>query len=149
MNGVENYAFNALTRMAPRLLTLLTLIETALVNQGAGAVSSPPSRAVSFHKGMARMNFSDGSGSIVLQNFTLADGQICVRATLNWGEGVTPGSQAIYPREEFDWPAAAEQIAGAWIAGKPPPVSEAKVTVQESQLEPAAESSAETVEAAG
>lgn len=149
MNGVENSAFNVCTHMAPRLLTLLSLIETALVNNGATAVASPPARAVSFHKGMARMNFADGSGSIVLNNFTLADGQICVRAMLNWGEGVQPGSQSIYPRENFDWPAAAEQIATAWISGTPPPVSERKATVQETQLDPEPETSAEAVEATG
>jgi hypothetical protein len=135
--------------MAPRLLTLLNLVETALVNQGSRTVSVPPARSVSFHKGLARMNFSDGSGSIMLQNFTLADGQICVRATLNWAECSETGTHSIYPRENFDWLGAADQIAGAWMAGKPPPASESKVTVQETQAEPSASAASEPVEAAG
>ncbi|MFT3868639.1 MAG: hypothetical protein QM715_09080 [Nibricoccus sp.] len=133
--------------MAPRLLTLLSLIETALVNQGSTAVAKPPARSVSFHKAMARMNFSDGSGSIMLQNFTLADGQICVRATFAWAESTASGSHAIYPREKFDWLTAADEIAGAWMAGKPPPA--AATTVTETQVDAAIEAGAETVEAAG
>ncbi len=105
--------------MAPRLLTLLGLIETALVNQGSPAVSMPPSRTVSFHKGMARMHFMDDSGSITLQNYTLADGQICVRATFGWSRTTETGTHSIYPREDFDWLAAAEQIATAWLSGRP------------------------------
>jgi hypothetical protein len=135
--------------MAPRLLTLLNLIETALVNQGSSAVASPPARAISFHKGMARMSFTDGSGSIALQNFTLADGQICVRAILNWAESAESGTQSIYPREGFDWLGAADQIAGAWIAGKPPPVTAPRVTVEEKQAEPETDSSSEVVAATG
>lgn len=135
--------------MSPRLLTLLNLIETALVNQGSTAVTKPPARAVSFHKGMAKMNFLDGSGAIVLQNFTLADGQICVRATLSWAESTETGSHSIYPREHFDWLAAADQIAEAWMAGKPPPAETASVTMQETQLEPSASSVAASEAAAG
>lgn len=135
--------------MAPRLLTLLHLIETALVNQGSTAVSKPPARSVSFHKAMARMNFADGSGSIMLQNFTLADGQICVRATFNWADCTEAGSHAIYPREGFDWPTAADQIASAWMTGKPPPAATVKVTVQESQDDSLAGNPPEAVQAAG
>ncbi len=63
------------------------------------------------------MTFTDGSGSILLQNFTLADGEICVRATLVWEGRTTEGSHAIYPRENFDWFTAADQIANVWLAG--------------------------------
>jgi hypothetical protein len=118
--------------MAPRLLTILTQIETALVNQGSVSVSTPPSRSVSFHKGLARMVFADGSGSIVLQNFVLADGQICIRANFSWRGSNDAGTTSVYPREGFDWLAAADQIAVAWMAG---PKTSAQVTetrVQES-----------------
>jgi hypothetical protein len=104
--------------MAPRLLTLLNHIETAFSNRGSPSVSVPPLRTINFHKGMARMTFADGSGSILLQNFTLADGEICVRAVFSWGDSASTGSHSIYPRELFDWPAAADQIAGAWINGQ-------------------------------
>lgn len=104
--------------MAPRLLTLLNLLETALANRGAHAVATPPLRTVSFHKGLARMNFTDDSGSILLQNFTLADGQICVRAVFSWAGNPETSSVSIYPREDFDWFGAADQIASAWLAGQ-------------------------------
>lgn len=104
--------------MAPRLLTLLTQIENALSSQGSRAVASAATRSVNFHKGLARMNFSDGSGSILLQNFTLADGQICVRAVFSWEGSATTATQSVYPRESFDWLAAADQLATAWLAGQ-------------------------------
>jgi hypothetical protein len=78
---------------------------------------------VSFHKGMARMNFADGSGSVMLQNFTLADGQICVRAVFTWADTAEAGTYSIFPRDSFDWTVAADQIAAAWLAGKPKPVA--------------------------
>lgn len=117
--------------MAPRLLTLLSLIETALVNQGSRAVVVAPTRSVSFHKGMARMSFSDGSGSILLQNFTLADGQICVRAILSWAGVTETGTHSIYPRDGFDWLGAAEQISTAWLAKQPLPVAGNPVAVRD------------------
>ena len=114
--------------MAPRLLTLLNQIEIALSNREAPAVSKPPLRSVNFHKGMARANFADGSGSILLQNFTLADGQICVRAVFSWEGSADTGSHSIYPRENFDWFTAADQIASAWLAGQPVVPSSAEAT---------------------
>ncbi|MFT3783356.1 MAG: hypothetical protein QM790_15200 [Nibricoccus sp.] len=121
--------------MPPRLLTLLGLIETSLVNQGSRAVANPPSRAISFHKGVARMTFADGAGAIMLQNFTLADGQICVRAVFSWGAETEAGNYSIYPRDNFDWHAAADQIANAWLSGKPLPESSTPVqSVTESSV---------------
>jgi hypothetical protein len=104
--------------MAPRLLTLLSHIENALANHGSHAVASPVSRSVNFHKGLARIIFKDGSGSIHLQNFTLADGEICVRAVFSWEGKKDTGTLSVYPRESFDWLAAADQIASAWLTGK-------------------------------
>jgi hypothetical protein len=66
------------------------------------------------------MSFNDGSGAILLQSFTLADGQICVKAMLEWSGAVQPGVQAIYPKEDgFNWPGAACRIAEAWLDGPP------------------------------
>lgn len=106
--------------MSPRLLTLLNHIETALANHGSRAVGAPPLRTMNFHKGMARMTFTDGSGSILLQNFTLADGQICVRAVFSWEGRAETAMFSIYPREDFDWLGAADQIATAWFGGQTP-----------------------------
>jgi hypothetical protein len=54
--------------MAPRLLSLLSKIETALTEQGASIVARPMQRSVSYHKGLARLAFADG-GAIALQSF--------------------------------------------------------------------------------
>jgi len=129
--------------MAPRLLTLLTHIENALTSHGSSAVASPAVRSVSFHKGLARITFSDGSGSIHLQNFTLADGQICVRAVFSWTGSADTGTQSVYPRESFDWQAAADQLATAWLAGQSA-VAAAVQTPAETEASPR-----ESVEATG
>ncbi|MFO1450520.1 MAG: hypothetical protein U1F61_20340 [Opitutaceae bacterium] len=103
--------------MAPRLLSLLSKIETALIEQGATIVARPMQRSVSYHKGLARLAFADG-GAIALQSFTLADGQICVKAALSWAG--TEGSviHAIYPHSDsHDWSASAEGVALAWMSG--------------------------------
>lgn len=138
--------------MPPRLLTLLGLIQNALANLGSEAVASPPARSVNFHKAVAQMSFADGSGSIMLQNFTLADGQICVRAVFAWADGLENGTSSIYPRDNFDWLAAADHIAAAWIAGKPQPIVAPPVTQSNPVSAPAeaeASSPAEVVAATG
>jgi len=127
--------------MAPRLLTLLAYIETAFANHGSRAVSVPPSRSVNFHKSLARMIFADGSGSILLQNFTLADGQICVRAEFSWKGTATTSTHSIYPQESYDWLAAADQLATAWLAGQtasPPAVQTPSSEPAEPVMEPVA-----------
>ena len=91
------------------------------------------------------MAFADGSGSILLQNFTLADGQICVRATFSWEGNTDTSSLSIYPREQYDWLAAADQIAAAWLAGQTP----AKPAVQASSPTQEAGPAIEEVAAAG
>jgi len=134
-------AFPAPTLMSPRLLTLLALIESALSNHGSAAVAAPCARSVNFHKGLARMTFADGSGSILLQNFTLADGQICVRAAFSWTGSTATGTLSVYPREAFDWPTAADQLASAWLAGQQPA---AAVAIPAGEPEAARESVAAT-----
>ena len=116
--------------MAPRLLTLLAYIETAFANHGSRAVSVPPSRSVNFHKSLARMIFADGSGSILLQNFTLADGQICVRAEFSWKGTATTSTHSIYPQESYDW------LAGQ--TASPPAVQTPSSEPAEPVMEPVA-----------
>jgi len=131
--------------MAPRLLTLLALIETSLAKHGSRAVASPPSRSVNFHKGLARITFVDGSGSILLQNFTLADEQICVRAVFSWAGSTATGSHSIYPSESFDWSDAGGQIAAAWLAGQ----TAAAVPMPQAPVDTTAAPLVEPVAAAG
>lgn len=103
--------------MAPRLLSFLSQIQTALTEQGAATASQPSQRSVSYHKGLARIVFNDG-GSISLQNFVLADGQMCIKAALLWAGHAEPVIHAIYPRgRAHDWQASAESVALLWVTG--------------------------------
>lgn len=116
--------------MSPRLLSLLSSVESSLSSHGCPAVNIPPARAVNFQKGIARMTFADGAGSLTLQNFTLADGQICVKAEFYWPQTNSMGSCAVYPTpENFDWFGAAVKIAQAWMAG-PTDVRAARVNTE-------------------
>lgn len=99
--------------MAPRLLSLLTLIEAALNELEQGGATS---RLVNYRRGVARMTFVDGRGGVVVQNFALADGQLCVRVELHRG-GVLAGEAVFYPRQTaFDWADEAATIARRWAS---------------------------------
>lgn len=103
--------------MAPRLLSLLSKIESSLAEQRSPAVNQPVQRAVSYQKGLARMTFAAG-GAITLQCFSLADGQMCIKAGLSWPGSDDTVVQAIYPHgKSHDWAASAESVALAWMAG--------------------------------
>ena len=96
----------------------MSAVESSLASHGCPAVGNPPQRSVNFQKGIARMIFADGSGGIALQNFTLADGSICIKAELTWAPVNTVGSVSVYPTpDNFDWFGAAVKISQAWIAG--------------------------------
>ena len=123
--------------MASRLLFLLSLIENVFVLNGSPAVQARTQRTVNFHKGLARIVFGDGSGSILIQSFVLADGQICIKAALGWAGSDATGTHALYPSDDYDWHAAAQKIAQQWEAGIPLP-----------QAAPASENYAEATEPA-
>lgn len=114
--------------MPPRLLSFLSSIEQVLAGDACPSVQTRPRRSVNYQKGIARMTFADGSGSITLQNFTLADGQICIKAEYLWAwPQPTVGSHAIYPStDNFDWFGAAYKVAQGWMAElKPAPTPDA------------------------
>lgn len=118
--------------MAPRLLSLLTSIETALAHRGAAAVKDLPQRTISFHKGIAQITFADGSGSIALQNFTLTDGALCVKAAITWTGSTATASHSIYPNEGFNWMDAADKIAALWMQGLPASAKDDREMISES-----------------
>ncbi len=98
-----------------RLLSFLNLVETTIQNEEPEVVAKQ--RTVNYHKGLASLALSDGS-SIHLQCFHLADGQICLKATIFWRNGGTPGQHSIYPTEEnYNWLTAAYHVMTAWKAG--------------------------------
>lgn len=135
--------------MAPRLLSLLTLIETALANHGVPAVKAPARRSISFHKGLAQMTFSDGSGSILVQNFTLTDGAICVKVVTAWTGVTATGLYSIYPGEGFNWMAAADKIAAMWMEGSAAGATASPEQREQAVAESEPEASAEALAAAG
>ncbi len=103
--------------MPPRLLSLLSLIEAALSGSVQGGVVM---RSANYPEGIARMTFADGGGSIVLRNFLLADGELCVRVDLRRAGTAGAGASVIYPRTgAFDWTTAAAKIARAWCVLAP------------------------------
>lgn len=103
--------------MTTRLLSLLTSVERCLIDQGAQVLAKPAQRSVNYHKGLARLAFADG-GAVSLQSFTLADGQICVKAALTWPQSDATVIHAIYPHDHgHDWEASADAIATVWMAG--------------------------------
>ena len=76
------------------------------------------------------MTFTDKSGSITLQAFTLADGQTCVRAEYLWSNG-KKGGGSVYPSgDNFDWQGASFRLAEGWMDGLPEPGSETAVIVE-------------------
>lgn len=121
--------------MTPRLLSLLTLIETALADAGHGGKTS---RLANYRRGVARLTFADGRGGVLVQNFTLADGRLCVRVELHRAEAAKPGEVVIYPEAPaFDWDAALTQVVRIWIelGSAITPLTEHTAATQEKVLE--------------
>lgn len=110
--------------MPPRLLSILSLVESALGTLECPSVQRPATRVVNFQKGLAKMSLADGSGWILVQNFVLADGEICIRADFGWANTQETGTCSIFPKgDNFDWFGAAAKVAEAWMAGPKLPVS--------------------------
>jgi hypothetical protein len=135
--------------MAPRLLSLLSLIEAQLKQYEAPGISSGLQRTVSFHKGLARLMFCDGSGSILLQGFSLADGQICVKAMITWTGQTVTGTHSIYPTAQFNWLGAADRVAQMWMEGPASPTPAPAVPSTVENQEKPAEAALEGLAAAG
>lgn len=127
-----------------RLLSFLSDIERALVAAGpsveGGAWESQ--RMVNFHHGLARLTVTprpdtpSPGGSIFLQTFSLADGSLCLKATLNW-----KGSEAlqvipVYSTPTLTWSVEASRIAQCWLQG--PPAVNAPTLLGEAELQPLA-----------
>lgn len=121
--------------MTPRLLSLMSSVESSLASHECTSVRNPPERSVNFQKGIARMTFADGSGSIALQNFTLADGAICIKAEFTWAATNAVGSVSVYPTpDNFDWFGAAVKIAQSWLAGAKQKEIESAVVAERERL---------------
>jgi hypothetical protein len=108
-----------------RLLSFLTAIENALQAESpaleGGAWES--NRMVNFHHGLARLTLTPRpgnampAGAIFLQEFILADGSLCLKASLNWkGRDAFP-TLAVYSTPQLNWKLEASRVASTWVEG--------------------------------
>jgi hypothetical protein len=118
--------------MATRLLSFLNDVEQTLLKEAAANMGPTwvASRMVNYHHSVARMTLTPATtddpaqlrGSVFLQGFELADGSLCVKASLNWQGSDTFPVIAVYSQPSVDWRAEASRIASLWLAGPPPAV---------------------------
>lgn len=125
-----------------RLLSFLSEIERAL-NAGSPAVEGgawETQRMVSFHHGMARLTLiarpgAEGpGGSIFLQSFTLADGSLCLKASLGWKGSEAVQVVPVYSTPSLNWQVESARIATAWLQG--PPAANTPTALGEPELQP-------------
>lgn len=113
--------------MSNRLLTLLTRIERAVIANDPSPEGGTweTQRLVNFHQGLARLTLSihsasgvtSAQGLVLLQDFTLADGTQCVKASMSW-EGIEKNSvYSIYSKPSLNWDGEAAQIGSQWLDG--------------------------------
>lgn len=111
-----------------RLLSFLSDIERALIAESpvvdGGAWET--TRMVNFHQGLARLTLKArttdvacAGGTIFLQSFALADGSLCLKASLNWKGSDAFPVLAVYSRPNLNWKLEASRIASTWIEGPP------------------------------
>lgn len=115
--------------MSNRLLSLLTEIERALVanDPAPDGGSWDTMRLINYHQGLARLtlavkspeNVTKSRGSILLQDFALADGSKCMKANLGWEGADSTMVYAIYSKPLMDWSHEARQIAAKWLDSQP------------------------------
>ena len=112
-----------------RLLSFLSDIERALIAESpmvdGGAWET--SRMVNFHHGLARLTLTARpgvelcatGGSIFVQAFVLADGSLCLKASLNWKASDALPVIAIYSTPSLNWKLEASRVASSWLEGPP------------------------------
>lgn len=110
-----------------QLLTFLTEIGEALTKQSVADMGPTwdLSRMVNYHHGLGRMTLippagadaSQARGAIFLQTYNLADGSLCLKATLNWHGTEQISTITVFAKPGLDWRSATKQIASAWLAG--------------------------------
>ena len=112
-----------------RLLSFLSDIERAVVAESPAAEGGvwETARMVNFHHGLARLTLTPRSGTenpfvggvILLQAFSLADGSLCLKATLNWNATESTSVIPVYSTPTLNWKLEASRIASAWLEGVP------------------------------
>jgi hypothetical protein len=126
-----------------RLLSFLSDIEKSLVAESpmveGGAWQT--TRMVNFHHGLARLTLAPRgndlplpTGTIFLQAFALADGSLCLKASLNWKGSEAFPTMAVYSTPNTNWKLEASKIASRWLEGAPATASVA--TTETENLQP-------------
>ena len=125
-----------------RLLSFLNEIERALLAESpvvdGGAWET--TRMVNFHTNLARLSLksrpeaelSVTAGTIFLQSFALADGSLCLKATLNWKDSEAQPVIPVYAVPSLNWKLAASRIASVFLEG---PTMAAVTTLSSSSAE--------------
>jgi hypothetical protein len=113
-----------------RLLSFISDIERAITAESpvvdGGAWET--TRMVNFHHGLARLSLkarpgvemAATHGGIFVQAFVLADGSLCLKASLNWKGSEALPVISVYSTPATKWKLEASRIAMAWIEGPPP-----------------------------
>ena len=126
-----------------RLLSFLSDIERAVIAESpvvdGGAWET--TRMVNFQHGLARLTLTPrasadlplSGGAIFLQAFVLADGSLCLKASLNWKGSEAFPVLAVYSTPTMNWKLEASKIASAWLEGPP---AQASITNAEENLRP-------------
>ena len=106
-----------------RLLSFLSDIERAVIAESPAVDGGAweTSRMVNFHHGLARLTLTARpgvetaavGGSIFLQAFVLADGSLCLKASLNWKGSEAFPVLAVYSTPNLNWKIEASRIASA------------------------------------
>eukprot|EP01035_Chromulina_nebulosa_P049559 gene49559-67299_t len=112
-----------------RLISFLTDIEKALLAESPAVDGGAweTSRMVNFHHGLARLTLTPRPaadlpfppGAIFLQAFALADGSLCLKASLNWRGSEAFPIMSVYSTPTTNWKLEASRIAAAWLEGPP------------------------------
>ena len=117
------------SRIIMRLLSFLNEIDRALLAESpvvdGGAWES--TRMVNFHTNLARLSLKSrpeaelpvAAGTIFLQSFALADGSLCLKATINWKDSEAQSVIPVYGVPSLNWKLAASRIASIFLEGPP------------------------------
>lgn len=126
-----------------RLLSFLSDIERAVIAESPAVDGGAweTSRMVNFQHGLARLTLTPRAsadlplpgGAVFLQAFVLADGSLCLKASLNWKGSDAFPVIAVYSTPTMNWKLEAAKIASAWLEGPP---AHASVTHTEETLHP-------------
>ena len=99
---------------------------------------------VNFHHGLARLTLRPRTscsatilgGTVFLQAFTLADGSLCLKASLNWKGSESLGVVAIHTTPNLNWKNEASRIASMWLQGPPSGVTTTETDAHTTEFQP-------------